>query len=983
MTIRSFFAVVAESTARRCFLFSLFCSGLLSVFPALAQPPAFAPGLNRFPTVALPAPATGDAAVRALGSTLPAIAAHYGLSPAEFARMLRDDPSAWIDRNGRAFFIDYTNEAEPLDASDPLDPAVYPLGETVLLNSKPGAPRTLFLDFDGHVTSGTAWNQSYGDPIVSPAYDSNGDPTTFSDGELRDIQRMWRLVAEDFAPFDVNVTTQDPGIDAIARSGSNDPFFGTRVVVTRDTFASCGCGGFAYLRAFDDTNDFLKPAFVFNRGVKGAGEAITHEAGHNLGLNHDGLTDGTAYYRGHGSGETGWAPIMGVGYYQNLVQWSAGEYSGANNLEDDLSRIQTYGAPLSADDHGNTRSAASDLAAVSDTSGTRLSGQGIVGTGGDTDVFRFFAGAGAFAIDVAPAPEAPNLDLAVMLADASGAVIASSNPPDRLAASLTGTLAAGEYFLFVGGSGKGDVLGTGYSGYASMGRYGITGSVADASGLQPPVAAAVANFTPGPSPLTVDFSAGSSSGADRFDWDFGDGGSGSGLSTSNTYMTPGNYLVTLTATDTGSGLSSTDTVSVTVTNRPPVAAIDLAPGPYEAPVAIEFDGRGSRDDDTLYDPAHVIASYQWDFGDGSVASGPVATHAYAVGGSFTTTLTVTDSLGATAIAARTLEIAAPPLVDLYASSEATLQGTAFGTRALTEAVDGAAQRLSESESGGRPARRTSQLEHRWFFDLPAGDASTLYLTAWQSSSTDGDTMQFSYQLGNGSEVDLPVQLGPSSATYPVLLPSTGGTLAIIVRDSDRTAGNRALDSVFVDALRIQVASGDGVVAPPSAPSGLTVTGTDAGSVSLAWTDNASDETGFRLRRSDNGGGSWETAATLGRDTTATTDTGLLPDTTYHYVIESFNSGGSAASSQVSARTDAVSALALSASGRKAKGEKIVALSWSGASDVIVYRDGASIASVSGASGYEDRDLGKGGGTYLYQVCVADLSVCSNPATVVF
>ena len=46
-------------------------------------------------------------------------------------------------------------------------------------------------------------------------------------------------------------------------------------------------------------------------------EAISHEAGHNMGLHHDG-TSTTGHYQGHGSGVTGWAPIMGVGGYQYL-----------------------------------------------------------------------------------------------------------------------------------------------------------------------------------------------------------------------------------------------------------------------------------------------------------------------------------------------------------------------------------------------------------------------------------------------------------------------------------------------------------------------------------------------------------------------------------------------------------------------------------------------------------------------------------------
>ena len=46
-------------------------------------------------------------------------------------------------------------------------------------------------------------------------------------------------------------------------------------------------------------------------------EAASHEAGHNLGLSHDG-TRKTGYYAGHGD----WAPIMGVGYYREVSQWS-------------------------------------------------------------------------------------------------------------------------------------------------------------------------------------------------------------------------------------------------------------------------------------------------------------------------------------------------------------------------------------------------------------------------------------------------------------------------------------------------------------------------------------------------------------------------------------------------------------------------------------------------------------------------------------
>ena len=62
-----------------------------------------------------------------------------------------------------------------------------------------GAKRVLFLDFDGHMTTGTAWNASYGDPIISPVYDTDGDRTSFSNTEMDRIQNVWRSVAEDYA----------------------------------------------------------------------------------------------------------------------------------------------------------------------------------------------------------------------------------------------------------------------------------------------------------------------------------------------------------------------------------------------------------------------------------------------------------------------------------------------------------------------------------------------------------------------------------------------------------------------------------------------------------------------------------------------------------------------------------------------------------------------------------------------------------------
>src|SRR5215469_6320685 len=88
-----------------------------------------------------------------------------------------------------------------------LSGSLSPLNSIPALNSDPGAPHTLYLDFHGEPS------EYWGLQTVpaTPAYDVDGDPTTFSSQELANIQEIWSRVAEAFSPFNVNVTTVDPG----------------------------------------------------------------------------------------------------------------------------------------------------------------------------------------------------------------------------------------------------------------------------------------------------------------------------------------------------------------------------------------------------------------------------------------------------------------------------------------------------------------------------------------------------------------------------------------------------------------------------------------------------------------------------------------------------------------------------------------------------------------------------------------------------
>ena len=537
--------------------------------PHPAKPP--------FPQVNLPErKSQGQRAIDLLADRLPEVAAWYGKSPEEFSTLLLRDQRLKIDKRGRLFVeeeLDAPLPATPAPsaASTSLSGALQPLDQTYFLHSRPGAKRTIYLNFRGAQLSGTAWNSS-GTTITALPFDTDGIPYSNSAAELERIQYIWQRVVEDFAPFDVDVTTEPPPADRLTRNGNLDDVFGTTVLITsRNGVYTCDCGGVAYIGVFDDTSDTYKPALVFYdalgpRSEKYVAEAISHEAGHNMGLLHDGFSGG-GYYSGQGSGATGWAPIMGVGYSQPLVQWSKGEYATANNVQDDYVVMASNGLPLRADDHGNTLGTATALSGSSAGGITTLGVEGVIERPSDVDVFSFASAAGTMSFNVSPAARSPNLDLLIELRDAAGALLASANPVDALPAALSVTTPLpGTYYLTVPGVGKGDPLTTGYTNYGSVGQYAVAGSV-PAPASQAPVPVVSATPTSGTVPLTVNFSSAGSADPDgsivAYEWNFGDGSAvATGPSASRVYGTAGSYTAQLKLTD-NSGLTATRSVSIT------------------------------------------------------------------------------------------------------------------------------------------------------------------------------------------------------------------------------------------------------------------------------------------------------------------------------------------------------------------------------------------------------------------------------------
>lgn len=427
-----------------------------------------------------------------------------GVSQKAWASALADE-SVKVGKTGRAFVIEpRLSEAEVFAATEravPVHTGISP-ASAFLLNSRPGSTRTIFLDMNGHNVTGTGWddNDFFGSSGASrqiAGYNIQGESNNYSTLERQRIIDMWSSVAEDFAMFDVNVTTQTPSDSALDRTGAGDAEFGVRVVVSNSSNKIaqwCGCGGIAWLGVFNhyagldlgsgpdpSSHTYYSTAFAFSQsgmGGKTLSDIVSHEAGHTLGLAHDGGENEPGggvedYYLGN----LGWAPIMGAGYSEPLVQWSDGTYTTADNQEDDFAVMQTFGVDPLADDHGDLSSVATPLTLnVMDT--------GVISTRTDVDSFSFVPVTNAVTVTVALPSRSPNLDVNLVVTDSLGNTIATVNPDYSrlsaveaagLSASSVVTVVSGQtYYATIDGAGFGPGTTAGYSDYGSVGDYQIT-----------------------------------------------------------------------------------------------------------------------------------------------------------------------------------------------------------------------------------------------------------------------------------------------------------------------------------------------------------------------------------------------------------------------------------------------------------------------------------------------------------------------------
>jgi hypothetical protein len=315
----------------------------------------------------------------------------------------------------------------------------------------------------------------------------------------------------------------------------------------------------------------------------------------------------------------------------------------------------------------------------------------------------------------------------------------------------------------------------------------------------------------------------------------GDLGTGATLSTSS--LSVGTHMITATVVDTASRQGSDSMALVVNAGTPNSAPVVTITAPddgatFTAGRLASFAGTAVDSEDGT-----ITANLAWSSSlDGPLGTGGLVSTSALRGGRHTITASVTDSSGQPASASIVVNVNVDNLATAdFSTSRGSITGGSFQS---TWADDGVYESLSEAISGGNPSKRRSQLEHTWTFNVTPGSQYVFKVNAYRAGTE--DAFMFSYSRNNLTFTPMGTVSQSTDGLQQTFVISgdVSGTLYIRVQDTDSTAGNIQLDSLFVDFLAVTtVATGGG--------GGTNVTLLAAGRkikgvqyVDLAWTEAA-------------------------------------------------------------------------------------------------------------------------------------------------
>ena len=264
-------------------------------------------------------------------------------------------------------------------------------------------------------------------------------------------------------------------------------------------------------------------------------------------------------------------------------------------------------------------------------------------------------------------------------------------------------------------------------------------------------------------------------------WTWGDGSPDSaGVSASHAYARSGVYTVRLVVTD-NAGATATATATATISNRPPTAN---AGGPYSAQPGVAFTASGSGSSD----PDGAIASYRWNWGDGTpdtVGASATASHTYASAGNRSIVLKVTDDEGAVATSTASVTVQAAASSDLVVSA----------LSAPASAAAGGSMSVSDTTSN---MTGTAAASSTWFYlsTNPSLDASDTVLGSRAVPA-------LASGAANSSSVSLAVPATTAAGLYYVIAKADGNQ-AIAETSENNNVRNSAAVRVGPDLRAVSV-----------------------------------------------------------------------------------------------------------------------------------------------------------------------------------
>ncbi len=290
------------------------------------------------------------------------------------------------------------------------------------------------------------------------------DPITLNSKD--EIWYTWQSVAASLSMFDINVTTNKTVYDEVGSESKGIATFLNQSGRSNADMNSFGGSG-------------TSRNYKNNGQGYGLGRTAAHEIGHQMGLRHDG-SPGNEYFPG--LKDWRWCPIMGNYWYGDswgddaLYQYSLGEYSQANQQEDDLDLVGN-------ENNVNYREDDIPTSVPLTLNGTAVSPEdnyGQIAMNTDSDEFTFSIGEGGGSVSLTVSRieyiGGGMLDVALELKDEPGSVIAESNPEKVRSATVDETLDKGDYTLVVMGGAEGTPS-DGFSNYSSLGFYSIEGTI--------------------------------------------------------------------------------------------------------------------------------------------------------------------------------------------------------------------------------------------------------------------------------------------------------------------------------------------------------------------------------------------------------------------------------------------------------------------------------------------------------------------------